>query len=145
MNFSQFLTEAEEEDKNVQAMLKKLPKKHAALMKGFKFKYVPGNTLPGDDEHIGLIKGTKVTVAGPWNYGREFTTLHEIAHMVWEKLMTSKLKKEWEVIAEKNKKSKQDDAEEDFAMAYANVYSKHKIVTYNHPDWVSFIKHKVPS
>lgn len=158
MNFSQFLLEAEEEEKNIQAMLKKLPKKHAALMKGFKFKYVPGNTLDGDDSHIGLIKGKTITVAGPWNYGREFTTLHEIAHMVWEKLMTDKHKSAWGALLKKTKsghvkdikgKNLKTDAldqneEEIFCMAYAAAYCKHPSVIYHHSDWVNFIKHKIP-
>lgn len=158
MNFSQFLLEAEEEERNIKAMLGKLPKKHAALMKGFKFKYVPGNTLNGDDEHIGLIKGKTVTVAGPWNYSREFTTLHEIAHMVWEKLMDDCKKKEWSklVSSTKNKhvsalkknniKSdplKQND-EELFCMSYAAAYSKHPSVIWHHTAWIDFIKNEVP-
>ena len=144
MNFSQFLIEAEEEDKNVAAMLKKLPKKHAALMKGFKFRYVPGNTLKGDDEHIGLIKGKTVTAAGPWNYGREFTTLHEVGHMVWEKLMTPELKKAWGKVAKKNPRQNQDHDEENFCMAYAGVYTKHPPTTHSHPAWTDFIKNEVP-
>jgi hypothetical protein len=144
MDFSQFLLEAEEEERNIKAMLKKLPKKHADLMKGFKFKYVPGNTLKGDDEHIGLIKGKTVTVAGPWNYGREFTTLHEIGHMVWEKLMTPELKKAWTACAKKNKKQNQDNDEENFCMAYAACYTKHPPLTHHHEAWVDFIKNKVP-
>ncbi len=144
MDFSQFLLEAEEEEKNIQAMLKKLPKKHAALMKGFKFKYVPGNTLKGDDEHIGLIQGKTVTVAGPWNYGREFTTLHEIGHMVFEKLMTPKLKKAWAEVAKKNPKQNQDHDEENFCMAYAATYTKHPPTTHYHSSWIQFIKNRVP-
>lgn len=159
MDFSQFLIEAEEEEKNIEAMLKKLPKKHAALMKGFKFKYVPGNTLNGDDAHIGLIKGKTVTVAGPWNYGREFTTLHEIAHQVFEKLVNTKLRKEWEKVLKETKpqhikelKSKgmktdalNQEAEELFCMAYAATYAKHPTVIYHCKEWTDFIKNKVPS
>ena len=158
MNFNQFLFEAEEEEKNIQAMLKKLPKKHAALMKGFKFKYVPGNTLKGDNAHIGLIKGKTVTVAGPWNYGREFTTLHEVAHMVFEKLVTPQIKKKWEALLKETKpkhikelKSKgmktdalDQGAEELFCMAYAATYAKHPTVIYHCSEWVDFIKNQVP-
>lgn len=140
MNFSQFLFEAEEEENNVKAMLKKLPKKHAALMQGFHFKYVPGNVLPGDDEHIGLIKGKTVTVAGPWNYGREFTTLHEIGHQIYEKLCSKKWQKEWSKVAKKNPKQNQDEDEENFCMAYANHFAKHKILTHHHPAWENYMK-----
>ena len=42
-----------------------------------------------------------------------------------------------------SKSSLNQGAEEIFAMSYANYYSKHKILTYNHPKWMNFIKEKV--
>ncbi len=144
MNFRQFFLEAEEEEKNVVAMLKKLPKQHKALVKGFKFRYVPGNTLKGDEEHIGVIDKDKITVASPWNYGREFTTLHEIAHMVWEKLMTPELKKAWSKVVKRNPRRQKQNDEELFCMAYACTYAKHKILVHYCPAWEDFIKKEVP-
>ena len=154
MEFSQFIFEAEEEEKNVLALLKNLPKNHAALMKGFKFEYIPGNTLDGDDAHIGSIQGKKVTIAGPWRYGREFTTLHEIAHQIYEKLVDKKLRKEWSDLVAKTKKSQiatiekkgieanalnQND-EEIFCMIYAATYSGHPPLIWYNPEWTKFIK-----
>lgn len=142
--FKLFVEAQTEEEKNVQALIKKLPKGHQKLLKGYKFKYQGGNTLKGDDGHIGVIFKDKITVAAPWNYGREFTTLHEIAHLVWEYKMTPELKKEWNTISKKNPKQNQDNSEENFAMAYACHYAKHKVKVHDHPEWHNFIKNKVP-
>lgn len=145
-----------EESENVKKTVSKLPKTHQKLLDGYKFKYTPGNTLQGDDQHIGYIHQDKIVVAAPWFYSRSFTTLHEIAHLVFEKLMTPELKKKWEKLFQSTKKeqlaktskecrsSLNQGAEEIFCMVYANVYSKHKIETYNHPKWVDFIEKEVP-
>ena len=73
--------------------------------------------------------------------------------MVWSHKLTPKLKKEWAKLLKSTKKemnkkeisksSLNQGAEEIFAMSYANYYSKHKILTYNHPKWMNFIKEKV--
>ena len=102
MNFKTFLES--EERKNVEKLLLKLPKGHRALLDGYKFKFTPGNTLNGDNQHIGYIHKDKVVVAAPWNYSRGFTTLHEIAHLVWEYAMTLKIKKEWSALLKQTKK-----------------------------------------
>lgn len=133
-----------EEEENVQKMISKLPKGHQRLLKGYKFKYTPGNTLKGDDDHIGYIHKDKIVVAAPWNYGREFTTLHEIAHLVWEYKMTPALKKEWSAVVKKNPKRQKQNDEELFAMAYACHYAKHQIKVHDHPEWHEFIEKKVP-
>lgn len=144
LEFKTFL-EGEEEE-NVNKMIAKLPKKHQKLLDGYKFSYQKGNTLKGDDGHIGVIFKDKITVAAPWNYGREFTTLHEIAHLVWEYLITKEEKKTWEKLfkAEKKNMPKHDaldqNAEEIFCMCYACFYSKHKLMTYHNEKWMAFIK-----
>lgn len=132
-----------EEQENVKAMISKLPKGHQKLLNGYKFKYTPGNTLKGDDDHIGYIHKDKIVVAAPWNYGREFTTLHEIAHLVWEYKMTPKLKKEWSEVVKKNPDRQKQNDEELFAMGYACHYAKHKIKVHDHPAWHEFMK-KIP-
>lgn len=132
-----------EEKENVKAMISKLPKGHQKLLKGYKFTYTPGNTLKGDDDHIGYIHKDKIVVAAPWNYGREFTTLHEIAHLVWEYKMTPKLKKEWSVAVKKNPRRQKQNDEELFAMAYACHYAKHKIKVHDCPAWHEFME-KLP-
>ncbi len=150
LEFKQFFLEGEEEKENVDKMIAKLPKGHQKLLHGYKFRYQKGNTLKGDDGHIGVIFKDKITVAAPWNYGREFTTLHEIGHLVWEYLMTPELKKEWEKVfkAEKKNMEKSDsldqNAEEIFCMCYACNYAKHKLHTYHNPKWMAFIEKKVP-
>jgi hypothetical protein len=153
LNFKDFLLETEETD-NVKSMIRRLPKKHSKLLDGYRFKYQPGNTLKGDKENIGQIDQDKITVAAPWNYGREFTTLHEIAHLVWEYLMTPQLKKKWEKILKKTQKEQIQSVkqrgqsaealkqcpEEIFCMAYANCYVGTPVVKYDHPAWTQFIK-----
>lgn len=153
-NFKSFL-ESKEEEKNVKNMISMLPNSHQKLLHGYKFKYTPKNTLKGDEDHIGYIFKDRIVVAAPWNYGRLFTTLHEIAHLVWEYKMTKELKKEWGNLVKKNKEDqksklpkKSRDAldqndEEIFAMVYATAYSKHPVVTYYNKEWIEFIKNKL--
>jgi hypothetical protein len=153
-NFKTFLENEEKE--NVKDMISRLPKKHQKLLDGYKIKFTPGNTLHGDDEHIGYIHKNKIVVAAPWNYGRCFTFLHEVAHLFYEKLMTPNLKKEWSKLVKstvENQKNKLPEkchsalnqgAEEIFCMVYASTYSKHPPVTYLNKDWQHFIQNKLP-
>jgi hypothetical protein len=142
--FKNFL-EATEEKKNIEQMLAKLPDRHRALIKGYRFVFQPGNTLKGDDEHVGVIDQDRktITIAAPWNYGREFTIIHEIAHMVWEIFLDRKMKLMWKQIVDNTKHKQNQNAEELFCMAYANHYAKHQIEIHNHPMWDAFIK-KIP-
>lgn len=154
MNFRQFLES--EEKRNVEKLLSTLPSGHKKLLQGYKFRYTPGNTLNGDNQHIGYIHKDKIVVAAPWNYSRSFTTLHEIAHLVWEYLMSPKLRKEWSALVDKTKKEqmskfdkkaqkealKQND-EEIFCMSYAATYSNHAPVVWYNADWHKFMTEKV--
>lgn len=153
MNFRNFLES--EEEKNVHKLLSRLPKGHRALLDGYKFRYTPGNTLNGDNEHIGYIHKDKIVVAAPWNYSRSFTTLHEIAHLVYEYLMTPELKKEWSELVKKTKhkqmakfdskeqkKALDQNDEEIFSMAYAANYSFHAPVIWHNEEWSKFM-HKI--
>lgn len=135
----------EEEKKDIEETLSKLPPSHKALVEGYRWKFHAGNTLNGDDEHVGYIDdGDKeIAVAGPWNYSREYTILHEVAHKVWERLVTPELKHQWNVLfknAEKKHKALEQSAEEIFCMTYANFYADHKLLTYYKPEWMQFIK-----
>ena len=155
MQFKLFLEN--EEKKNVKKMISLLPKGHQKLLDGYHFTFTPNNTLKGDNNHIGYIHKNKIVVAAPWNYGRGFTALHEIAHLVWEQKMTSELKKQWKKLFKSTIKefmktlpkrahdSLKQNAEEIFAMTYANYYSKHHLMTYSHPEWMAFILNKVPN
>jgi hypothetical protein len=140
MNFTQFLIESDLND--VKNTLAKVPKKHAALLKGYKFIFEKGNSLKGDSEHIGCIDEKKktVTIAAPWNYGREFTLLHELAHAVWKYFVSEEKRKEWMQIIKKTKNKQNQGGEELFSMSYACTYAKHKIEIHNHPEWEKFIK-----
>jgi len=144
MNFKVFLTESEKKKnlEDVNKTLKKLPKKYRDLFKGFKFKFEADNTLNGDNEHVGLIDTEKktITIAAPWNYGREFTLLHEIAHLVWGHFLEDDLKKKWNHMAKNTKNKVNDGLEELFCMAFANSFAKNKIGIHTHPKWEKFIK-----
>ncbi len=153
-NFKIFLEKTEEE-KNVNQLISRLPKNHKKLLNKYKFIYTCGNTLNGDKQHVGYIHKNKIVVAAPWNYSREFTTLHEIAHLFFEKLMTSKLKKEWSILIKKTmpeqiknnlktKSSLNQNDEEIFCMVYAATYAKYAPQTYINKEWQEFIKNKVP-
>ena len=132
------------EDEDVQKTLAKIPKAHKNLVKGFKFLFEPHNTLQGDDGHVGMItnQGSKrIIVASPWRFGREFTLLHEIAHLIWNSLVVASKKEEWKNILKKHKDlSNEKNQEESFCMAYANYYSQRPLAIYNITSWMSFIK-----
>lgn len=144
MNFKNFLTESEKGKnlEDVNKTLKKLPKKYRDLFKGFKFKFEADNTLNGDNKHVGLIDTEKktITIAAPWNYGREFTLLHEIGHLVWGRFLEDDLKKKWNTIVKNTKNKMNDGFEELFCMAFANSLAKNKIGIHSHPKWEKFIK-----
>ncbi len=139
-----FETQAQEEVKDT---IKKLPKAHQALVRGYRFKFEGGCTLNGSDDNIGMIhlnddKKKEIHVAAPWNYGRQFAFLHEIGHLVYEKYMAGnrEMKKKWQKIVNKTKHKLKQPAEELFCHAYANTYAKNKIEVHNHPEWEKFIK-----
>lgn len=128
-----------EEKKNLEATIKKLPKSHQNLLRGFHVKYQSGNTIKGDDGHIGFIQGNKIVVAAPWNYSREYTTLHEIGHLIFEKLVTPETKKQWNELVKKEKNKKEKDSEELFCMVYAQVYAQNKTMKFDHPNLEDFV------
>ena len=139
MTFKIFLENEEQND--IKKTISKLPNKFADLVKGYKFQFQSGNTMKGDNGHVGEVDDKKKTIiiASPWNYGREYTLLHEIAHLVWKKVSNDK-RKEWSKIV-KATKDRQDQPEEElFAMAFANTYAKNKIVIHTHDTWDKFVK-----
>lgn len=141
MNFRDFFTEANNNEQDVRKTLKKLPKSHRKLIDRFRYKFQPDNTLKGDKEHIGIIDpDTKtITIAAPWNYGREYALLHELGHLLWAGA-EKELRDKWSAIVKKTKHKQKQGAEELFCMAYANTYANNKIVIHDHPDWEKFIK-----
>lgn len=142
MEFKQFITESEKSLDDIKDTLKKLPKSHKKLLDGFTYEFQPGNTMKGDNGHVGMIDGEKkkITLAAPHFYSREFTFLHELGHMVWVALLTPEQKKEWAKISKENPNTKKENDEENFCMAYACHYSKHHLTTYHLKSWMNFIK-----
>lgn len=143
MRFKQYLSG--EEKKDVQKTLEKIPKHHADLVKDYKITLQPNNSLRGDDGHIGYIdeKNKKIVVSAPWNYGREYTLLHEVGHAVWKYILDDGKKEEWKKIVSKvrskNKKDLNQNDEEIFCMSYAQHYAKNKLCKYDHEELDKFI------
>jgi len=138
---------------DVRKTVLKIPAAHRNLVKGYKYKAEGGNTLSGDEGHVGEIdeKKKRIRVAAPWNYGREFTILHEIAHAVYKYFVNEKMRKEWSAMLKKTKaKSKENrdylnqDDEEIFCMIYAQHYTRNGMVKFEHPELEKFIE-KIPS
>jgi len=135
---------------DVKETMLKIPKRHAKLVKNYKFHSEKGNTLKGDAGHVGEIdeKTKKIKVAGPWHYGREFCILHEIGHAVWKYLVDSKARKKWSELFKSAKKQDKDgldqNEEESFCMIYAQHYAKNKLMKYDHPELQKFID-KLPN
>lgn len=134
-----------EEKKDIKKTLKKIPKSHANLIRDYEIVFQRNNTLKGDDKHIGLIdeKGKKITIAAPWNYGREYTFLHEIGHAVWKFILDAEKKEDWKKLLNKERtkgnKNLMQDYEEIFCMMYAQAYAKNKIEKYNNQKLLNFV------
>jgi hypothetical protein len=140
MNFRMFIESESEEKENVNQLISNIPKRHQEILNKFKFLYTPKNTLKGDKGHIGYVYKKKIVVAAPWNYSRKFTTLHEIAHMVWEHLVDKKLKTAWSRLVKQTKNKQKQNDEELFCMAYACFYSgDHCPRIHDHEEWNKFI------
>lgn len=142
MDFKAFLNESKKFMQDVHETLDKLPKKHKNLIKDFKFEFQPGHTLKNDTNHIGVIdeKNKKITIAAPYNYGREYAILHEIGHIVWKYLVSHDSRKAWADIVKNTKTKQEQNNEELFCQAYSNFYAKNKIVINTHDKWEAFIK-----
>jgi hypothetical protein len=147
MSFRQFLESdgsMEEERRDILKTLGKIPASHRALVQGFSWKFQGGNTLRGDDEHVGYMDdmNREIAVAAPWSYSREFTILHEIGHRVFEAFVQpdQHLMKIWHEIMAKSKHKPPQPIEELFCMSYAAAYAKHPPTTYTRPEWIEFIK-----
>lgn len=140
--FKYFFEQTAEQEENIKKTLNKLPKKHSGLIKGYKIKWQCDNVLDGDDEHVGIINPNDrtITVAAPYSFGREFTFLHEIGHLVFNKFCSTKWKEKWAKIVKKNPNRQKQNDEELWCMCYANHFVKHKIVVHTHPAWEAYMK-----
>ncbi len=148
IRFREFLQQAtgNEEQTDIKKMLGKIPPSHANLVQGFQWKFHGGNTLNGDSQHVGYMDAgeKEIAVAAPWNYGREFTVLHEIAHKVWDQL-PNQLKQQWMKLSTQMTDGQRKDASlkqepvELFCMSYAQFYAKTKLTKFDNPQWMNFI------
>lgn len=146
MDFRDYINESAGSRKDVKKTLRKIPKAHARLVGGYKFNFQPSNTLKGDDGHIGFIdeKRKTITIASPWNYGREYTLLHEVGHAVWKYILDDGHRARWkrllDPVRRANKKDLNQNDEEIFCMTYAQVYANNKITKFDHESLVDFVK-----
>lgn len=144
MNFKEFYLEQSETDKDIEKTLRKIPKNHRNLIKGYKFKWEIGNALKNHNGHVGIINpNTKsITIAAPWRYSRQHTFIHELAHKVWEAYVAkdAKLLNKWKTIVKNTKNKPNQNAEELFAHSYAQAYCDNPIEKFAFPKWISFIK-----
>lgn len=145
LNFKIFLEN--EEISGLAKTLSNVPKRHRELIHNFELKFNNDTTL--DKKNVGLKCGKKINIASPWHYSKEFVTLHELGHVVWENL-SSKIKNKWKKLLKKtikeqkknsnSKPSLNQNTEEIFCMAYASTYSKHPSSVFYNKEWVNFIK-----
>ncbi len=132
------------EDEAVRATIAKLPESHRALVKGYDFRFEPGNTLKDDPGHVGRVyidgNDKTITIASPWRWGRETVLLHETAHLVYAEFVKGK---EWEDKWRKVYKSepgpKKEGAEEAFCHAYANFFAENKVSKFDLKPWSKFM------
>lgn len=146
MEFRQYITEGSKGEKDIEKTLGRIPAKHRALVKDYKFVFQPTNCLRGDNKHIGLIdeKNKTITIAAPWNYGREYTLLHEVGHAVWKYILDDEKRAEWKKtlrpIKKRHKKDLNQNDEEIFCMAYAQAYANNGLEKYDHDELVDFVR-----
>jgi len=145
MSFKQYLKDSEESYKEeIKETLKKLPKRHSNLIKDFKYEFLGSNTLKNDNEHVGLIdpKNKKIIIAAPFHYGRSHVLLHELGHIIWSKILTNELRKQWKKIVKSTKMESSDrqNAEELFCHAYSAHYEKNPPSKFDYPEWHKFIE-----
>ena len=147
MNFKLFyesITPIEKDD--LKETLGKIPKEHRNIIKGYSFFCKSGNTLK-DGEHVGYndLMNKRIVIATPWNYSREFTLLHEIAHLVWDRFVkpNDKKVKKWNKLVSSTKDKVKQNNEELFCHTYANYYVKNKVNNHHHEAWYDFIKNEI--
>lgn len=143
MEFKEYLlTEASEEDRDVRATIKKLPRSHQKLMHGYKIEFVNGNTLK-DGESVGLNNmENKIVLAASWRYSREWTLLHEIGHLVWKKYIANdkELQNQWKAVARNTSEKIKQNSEEAFCHSYAQHYCQKKLVQMQDKNAARFIE-----
>lgn len=140
MNFRLFIENFEYSTNDVNKTLEKIPKSHRKLVADFKIEFEPYNTLKNDSKHIGFYDENKklIKISAPWNYSREYALLHEIGHLVWNKLPNDKIDV-WLKLTKDNKNKKENQVEL-FCQFYANKYAKNKLETYKNKKLINFLE-----
>jgi hypothetical protein len=140
--FKYFFEQTTEQEENIKKTLSKIPKKHSALIKGYKIKWQCDNVLDGDDGHVGVIdpNNKTITIAAPYRFSREHVFLHELAHKIWAHFMTPELVKKWKIVLKNTKNKPNQNAEELWCHSYATYYSKNRVEKFNIPTWMKFIE-----
>jgi hypothetical protein len=141
----QFKEFMESNESDARETIRKLPKSHRQLVRGFSLSFHPNGTLKGDNEHIGKVENMpgkkKITLAAPYYYPREFALLHEIGHLVYARYVKgTKLEKQWMSMCGSTENKVRQSCEEIFCHSYANVYGHNKISKHDHSNLESFIK-----
>ena len=140
MDFKSFIIESENM-KDTRSTLSKLPSKHAALIKGYKFTFQPDSGLKNDEKHIGMIDDKKktVTIAAPYIHSREFVVLHELAHLVWNQLLSKETQNKWHKLSKPYLKKLKDTSEEIFCHFYANYHCANPVEKFDDNKLKNFI------
>lgn len=121
-----------DENNKLKNLLEKLPANHRNILKNIRIEFQNGHTIKGSKKFVGSADDKEFKIAAPWFYAREFVVLHEIGHLVWDKILTNQQKTEWKTICKNN-------SEECFCHAYANFYAKHKLEFLNNSKQIDFI------
>jgi len=141
MDFKLFLEQSEEQ-KDIKSTLARIPKKHRALLRGFKIKMLNGNVLKNDKEHIGYMDDEKkeIVITAPWAYSKQHLFLHECGHVVY-KTLSKELKQKWKKIVDNTTKPRVHQGyEEAFCHSYASTYCKRPHSIHDHKEWEEFIR-----
>jgi hypothetical protein len=120
-----FLEQTKEQEENIKKTLAKLPKTHQKLMDGFKIVWQCDNVLKGDKGHVGLVDTEKktITLAAPFRWSSEHVLLHEIAHLIWNILVSKELKAKWAALMKKIKRPLDEKNDEElFCHAFASHF-----------------------
>lgn len=123
-SFLLFLEQTKEQEENVKKTIAKLPKTHQKLVDGYKFVWQCDNHLKGDKGHVGLLDTAKktITIAASFRWSQEWVLLHEIAHLVYNILLSEEMRGKW---AELMKKVKRPLGEKDDEEVFSHSFSNH--------------------
>ncbi len=132
------------EDKAVRETINKFPERYRSFLDDYDIRFEPGNTLRDDPGHVGRVfiggNNNTITIASPWNYGREFTLLHEIAHLIYDRFVkNTEWERKWKKVYKLEPGPKREGAEESFCHALAQYYVTTKVSKFDLKPWKKFM------